>query len=78
MKYAIVIFAFGFLPTLSPAASSQSAVPGASSDPENCAYATQSVHTVSERYYERLLSRLEGKDRKQRKQRPRGESTGQR
>lgn len=45
---------------------------------ENCSYATQGVHTVSEAPYRKLLARLSGDKSKNKKRRNNKESTGQR
>ena len=54
MKYLLITIAF----FLSGAFSDSSQ----SSDHENCAYATEDIHTVSNSSYERLLARLNQSD----------------
>ena len=75
MKYAIASLVFFIcLPIcLAQKADSQSAA-------ENCSYATQDIHTVSENPYRQLLARLkgDGSDNRDDKKRKKDESTGQR
>ena len=75
MKYAIASLIFFICLPISSSAQSVDSV----SATENCSYATQGVHTVSESPYRQLLARLRGdRSSKEDRKRKRDESTGQR
>lgn len=66
MKYLLIMTAF-FI-------SSAFAESNSAANAENCSYATQDIHTVSNSAYNRLLAQLESddKDKKTKKSRKRG------